>query len=146
MCSKNGSRTFLFSPKTLNQYHKVFMCSRTFKIEIGTFLCSLELFWFTSQISKTGTELFKVSKNIWKLKKIKCFWTNNFWERMFWFDNGFCLKNEYIRFFWERLYEIESKRSWINVDLTLLGKTFKNVCVRLLCERIADLETVGCRS
>ncbi len=42
MCSKKGSRTFLFSPKTLNRNHNVFMCSRTFKIEVGTFLCSLE--------------------------------------------------------------------------------------------------------
>ena len=30
MCSKKESRTFLFSPKTLNQNHDVLICSRTF--------------------------------------------------------------------------------------------------------------------
>jgi hypothetical protein len=30
MCSKKGSRTFLFSPKTWKRNNNVFMCTRTF--------------------------------------------------------------------------------------------------------------------
>ncbi len=32
-----------------------------------------KMFWFSSQISKTKTERFEVSKKIWKLKKLIAF-------------------------------------------------------------------------
>jgi hypothetical protein len=39
---------------------------------------------------------------------------------MFWFDNEFSFKNEYIQFFGGMLVANESKRSLKNVGLTLL--------------------------
>ncbi len=66
---------FLFIPKILEQNQNFLMCSNFFLAKAKRYYLIQKLrnktktFWFSLQISKNKTELFVVSKKIWKLNK-----------------------------------------------------------------------------
>jgi hypothetical protein len=62
------SKNFGTKPKLFDVF-QLFLAKAKRYYVIQKILSKTKTFWFSSQISKTRTELFEVSKKIWKLKK-----------------------------------------------------------------------------
>jgi len=75
MCSRTYAGTFLFIPKILEQNQNFLMCSNFFLAKAKRYYFIQKLrnkpktFCFSTQLSKNKTELFVISKKIWKLNK-----------------------------------------------------------------------------
>ncbi len=113
MCSNfffSKSKTFPFIPKILEQNQNFLMCSTFFLAKakryyfIHTLRNKPKTFWFSTQISKNKTELFVISKKIWKLNKSIAFGPKIWRSEREHFGSmiNFVSKTNKFDFFWGR--------------------------------------------